>query len=477
MDLAILPDGSVYQLGDDGLWHHIPDVATANAIGIEWNNLPGYDQLPGPVGDELPSVTAGTPTPPSPPPPSATPADTQPAPATSSVSPGGPSGPLALLPDGSVYMLGSDGLWHHIPDVATANAIGIDWNNIPSYDTVPGPVGDELPSVVVAAPTLPSPPPTNANQAGQQPTPAAGTPTGQLALLPDGSVYMLGSDGLWHHIPDVATANAIGIDWNNLPSYDTLPGPTGDELPSVVGPSSTPTAPPPSTGVNRVQPATGETIPGDWTTADLLAVQPTAAGTPIPNAKDAMAPPSVSTGIAPSSNATPSPDVSFGPNRPSFGGDYPPNVTNLFASGVQTRGPTGKSIATVVTVTEKLTLDGLYELVSPSAILIDQVSGQILDKLLEKFIPDKLLTASDFLGDATTAAVIAEAEKFLNGPLGWINQWFLASGLPAYLAVQYTLQPAVGNNPIGVFLEQRYYVAPVDAYLYYLPAQVPGSLG
>lgn len=61
----LLPDGSVYRFdGDAGVWRHVPDVDTANALGVDWNNLQALDDVPGPVGDEWPSVASASPVPP-----------------------------------------------------------------------------------------------------------------------------------------------------------------------------------------------------------------------------------------------------------------------------------------------------------------------------------------------------------------------------------------------------------------------------
>lgn len=55
---VILPDGSVYTQ-DGGVWRHVPDVPTANAMGVDWTALDAEDSLPGPQGDDWPSVDAG----------------------------------------------------------------------------------------------------------------------------------------------------------------------------------------------------------------------------------------------------------------------------------------------------------------------------------------------------------------------------------------------------------------------------------
>ena len=52
----VLPDGQVYQENADGSFSCIPDVATGNAMGLDWNALTPIDCLPGPIGAPLPRV-------------------------------------------------------------------------------------------------------------------------------------------------------------------------------------------------------------------------------------------------------------------------------------------------------------------------------------------------------------------------------------------------------------------------------------
>ncbi len=47
---VLLPDGSLWQGNDDGSWSWIPDLATAHAMGVNWNTLQLMDSLRGPVG-------------------------------------------------------------------------------------------------------------------------------------------------------------------------------------------------------------------------------------------------------------------------------------------------------------------------------------------------------------------------------------------------------------------------------------------
>src|SRR5579871_5680777 len=52
----VLPDGSVYQQNDDGTFSWVPNVATGNAMGLDWGNLIQVDQLDGSISDPIPSV-------------------------------------------------------------------------------------------------------------------------------------------------------------------------------------------------------------------------------------------------------------------------------------------------------------------------------------------------------------------------------------------------------------------------------------
>ncbi len=65
---------------------------------------------------------------------------------------------------------------------------------------------------------------------------AAVTPAnGNDFILPNGDVYQLDSDGVYHWIPDVATSVAMHVNGNALESLDELDGPEGAPYPSVTG--------------------------------------------------------------------------------------------------------------------------------------------------------------------------------------------------------------------------------------------------
>jgi hypothetical protein len=243
---------------------------------------------------------------------------------------------LALLPDGSLYLLGDDGQWHHVPDVDTANALGVDWNALPQYDVLPGDVGDELPSIASQAPA----PPPAATPVMQQPVAAdqqtnATYAVGSLVGLPDQRVLMLLADGQWHWIPDTTTFNVLRLQWSAVSWVAALPGDEGVPLASAAGavtpgdvqtsdnfqagplastdssyppPPAPPPASPPVTGAeNPAQPMPSETTPGDWNAADNMnPVQPSAGGTPVPSSDQVPA--------APPTQPTDVGNLTFGPN-------------------------------------------------------------------------------------------------------------------------------------------------------------------
>jgi hypothetical protein len=205
---VVLPDGSVYQGNADGSYSQIPDVATGDAMGLNWSALTPVDAVPGPVSDPFPSVLTAEP--------GVTPAN----------------GNDVVLPDGSVYQGNADGSYSWIPNAATANAMGIDWSSLQPVDTLPGPLGAPFPSVVGLANASLNP---LASGAAKSPAPSSATnvtpANGNDVVLPYGSVYQGNADGSYSWIPDVATGDAMGIDWNALIPVDALPGPVGTPFP------------------------------------------------------------------------------------------------------------------------------------------------------------------------------------------------------------------------------------------------------
>ncbi len=207
---VVLPDGSVWQGNDDGTYSWVPDVATGDAMGISWSTLQQVAALPGPAGNPFPSVIV--------PAPGVTPAN----------------GNDVVLPDGSVYQENADGSYSWIPDAVTANAMGIDWAALQSVDQLPGPVGTPFPAVVGLANASFNP----LAAAGSTGSPSVKKPVvtpanGNDVVLPDNSVWQGNNDGTFSWIPDVATANAMGINWNNLVQVNALPGPIALPFPHV----------------------------------------------------------------------------------------------------------------------------------------------------------------------------------------------------------------------------------------------------
>ena len=137
----ILPDGTVYQLNDDGTYSWIPNVATANAMGVDWSSLQPVAALDGPVGEPVPSVlslsnasfnrTGG--------------GSTSTGGSTVKVPPA--NGDDYVLPNGQIYQDNYDGTCSWIPDVATGNAMHLDWNDLVQVDTLPCDVGYPIPHV------------------------------------------------------------------------------------------------------------------------------------------------------------------------------------------------------------------------------------------------------------------------------------------------------------------------------------------
>lgn len=126
----ILPDGSLYQRNEDGTFSWIPNVATGDAMGLDWEGLIAVPYLDGPVGAPFPSVIGLS--------------------NASSFSRSGPSSFSALrsvpvtpangfdyyLPNGQVYQDNLDGTCSWIPDVATGNAMHLDWNDLTMIDGI-----------------------------------------------------------------------------------------------------------------------------------------------------------------------------------------------------------------------------------------------------------------------------------------------------------------------------------------------------
>jgi hypothetical protein len=125
-----------------------------------------------------------------------------------------------ILPDGSVYQQNDDGTFSWVPNVATSTAMGITMDMLQPVPVLGGVVVAPFPSVLGLA---------NAsfNRLGSSPTAASGgvkvTPTNHNDyLLPDGQVFQDNGDGTCSWVPDAATANAMGITWDDVTLVDDL---------------------------------------------------------------------------------------------------------------------------------------------------------------------------------------------------------------------------------------------------------------
>lgn len=181
---GLVSNGTVYIDVGDGYWHYI-NAATFAKDGYSVHSITWYqDVLPGTIGEPVVPAAGNV------------------ALAEVAVTPA-----LAgLLTDGTVYVAGVDGFWHYV-DAATFVKAGYDPHAIAWYgDSLPGTIGE---------PVVPA----TGNVAL-----AEVTVTPVLAgLLTDGSVYMAGDDGYWHHV-DAATFAENGYGVHAIMWYGELPG-------------------------------------------------------------------------------------------------------------------------------------------------------------------------------------------------------------------------------------------------------------
>jgi hypothetical protein len=137
-----------------------------------------------------------------------------------------------ILPDGTVYQQNDDGTFSWIPNVVTANAMGLDWNSLRAVTILPGSVGQPFPSVLTL--TNASFKRTGASSGSSAPSVEVTPANGWDYLLDNGQVYQDNRNGTCSWIPDVPTGNAMHLDWDNLiPVGDTLPCDVGYPFPHV----------------------------------------------------------------------------------------------------------------------------------------------------------------------------------------------------------------------------------------------------
>ena len=103
--------------------------------------------------------------------------------------------------------------------------MGLDWSSLQQVDVLPGPVGARFASVSDVSST--SGARTGTTNVSAVASAVVTQANGNDVILPDGTVYQRNDDGTYSWIPDVATGNAMHLDWNNLEAVDELPGPVG----------------------------------------------------------------------------------------------------------------------------------------------------------------------------------------------------------------------------------------------------------
>lgn len=203
----IIPNGDVYQLGPKGQYHLIPDVATANAMKLNWNTLDIASSV-SPVGAPLPSVLPVE---------ASLPTAIRPVQIAARAN-----GSDFILPNGAVFQKDANGSFHWIPNRATAKAMGIVWNKLIQVRAI-GLVGAAIPTAVVHVQPA----------ACSNTVPPAAMSNGQdYIVAPNPGVYQKDASGVYHLIPDRATAIAMGIKWNQLRKVGYV-APLGAPYPTV----------------------------------------------------------------------------------------------------------------------------------------------------------------------------------------------------------------------------------------------------
>ena len=204
----VLPSGDVYQLGPQGQYHLIPDVATANAMRLNWNTL-NITSSVSPIGAPYPSIVPAART------------ELQPVVTMVSIA-AKANGADYILPNGAVFQKDANGWFHWIPNTATANAMGIKWNQLIRVNSV-GLIGPALPTAILHVQ------PAACSKRVAPKTMANGL---DYIVQPNPGVYQKDASGIYHLIPDQATANAMGLKWNQLRKVGYV-APIGQPYPTV----------------------------------------------------------------------------------------------------------------------------------------------------------------------------------------------------------------------------------------------------
>jgi hypothetical protein len=197
----LVPNGTLFELDAQGVYHRVPDLPTATEMGVLWSSVKKASTV-SPIGRSLPSVLTLP----------STQVKTAP-PSTMA------NGADFLLPGGSVYQRDATGVYHLVPDILTANAMHIDWRALARVSDVK-PIGAPLRSVVVSV-----------KKVCAKTTAAPAKAGGNEVILPNGNVYEV-SGGTYHLIPDIATAGAMGLNWATLHRVGSISS-AGAPIPSV----------------------------------------------------------------------------------------------------------------------------------------------------------------------------------------------------------------------------------------------------
>jgi len=204
----ILPNGNVYQLGPLGQFHLIPDVATANAMKLNWNTLSATSSI-SPIGAPLASVL--------PAPATSLPLAVKNVPITAKAN-----GADYVLPNGAVFQKDANGYFHWIPNVFTANQMNINWKTLIQVNSV-GLVGPAMPTALLHVQPA---------ACSKRVAPAAMANGKDVIVPPNPGVYQQDANGVYHLIPDRATADAMGIKWSQLKKVGYV-APLGKPYPTV----------------------------------------------------------------------------------------------------------------------------------------------------------------------------------------------------------------------------------------------------
>lgn len=175
---------------------------------------------------------------------------------------------VALVDGAGYFVTFGDGYWHEVQDPSLLAGYGLSTDGATEY-----------PSTDYVQPVIDVLQPAGAPDDGSgSPTPAEAPSTSTPVGTPDGAVYEWdAANGFWRLIPDVATANAMQLDWNNITAVGSPPSPLGPQWPTVTQaalvsppvPSTSPTAPPAATTAAPAAATSFQWGGVTWTAGDL----------------------------------------------------------------------------------------------------------------------------------------------------------------------------------------------------------------